>query len=52
VLPTAEVQRVLREPLLRTMPSEAALAEAADALGQDEYLALDCRLEARRTNAA
>jgi hypothetical protein len=51
LLPTAEVQRALRGPLVRLVDSAAALDEAADALGRDEYLALDCRSDAHITNA-
>ena len=38
-------------PSLRILDSAAALDEAADALGRDEYLALDCRYDARTANA-
>ncbi len=51
VLASAEVQRVLSGPSVRILDSATALEEATDALGRDEYLALDCRSDARITNA-
>ena len=51
VIGSAEVQRVLSGPSVRIVDSAAALEEAADALGPNEYLALDCRSDARITNA-